>query len=519
MVAMMAADCGPNVEQKRSFVGSLEPPAATVQDGPMRTLFAKILLAQVITVLLALLVVMAITRANLNRGFLDFLERQEAAVLDITAPALAELYEARGGWEFLRNQPDNWFGILRQTRELLPGESERGRGPQHMGRLGGERGSRAAGGPPDHPLRWLRSLDRLQLRDRLFLLDADRAFLAGVPVHDAEQLALQEVRVGDEAVGWIGFAPMGNALPPEAERFLFGQVRVLSAAFLIALGLAALLGFLLARQLSQPVRELVGTVTELTHGHYDKRVDRAGRDEIGRLSESVNSLAATLEKNRSARQRWMADIAHELRTPVAILKGEIEALADGVRPADNRSLASLGEEINQLAALVDDLQTLALSDAGALNLRKERTDLAALVRQAAEPFGERLAARAIALELDLPASMEVSADAQRLRQLLHNLLENSARYVDSGGWVRIHLGTSNGSTLLTVEDSGPGVPEAQLERLFDRFYRVEQGRSRAGGGSGLGLSICRNIVEAHGGRIFAERGTSGGLLLRIEWPA
>jgi two-component system sensor histidine kinase BaeS len=485
----------------------------------MRSLFAKILLAQVITVLLALLVVMAITRASLNRGFIDFLERQEAAVLDITAPALAELYEARGGWAFLRDQPENWLSILRQTRDLLPGENERGRGPPRMGRPAAERGPRGAGGPPpDHPLRWLRSMDRLQLRDRLFLLDADRAFLAGAPVPNAEELKLHEIRVGDATAGWIGFAPMGKALPPEAERFLLGQVRVLSAAFLIALGLAALLGFLLARQLSRPVRELMGTVTELAHGHYDKRAVGAGRDEIGRLSEAVNSLASTLEKNRSARQRWMADIAHELRTPVAILKGEIEALADGVRQPDSRSLASLGEEIEQLAALVDDLQTLALSDAGALNLRREPIDLAALVQQAAEPFAERLASRGIALELNLPPVAEIPGDAQRLRQLLHNLLENNLRYVENGGWVEIRLEATPGGAQLTVSDSGPGVTDDHLERLFDRFYRVGQGRSRASGGSGLGLSICRNIAEAHGGSIRAKPSRSGGLAITVELP-
>lgn len=485
----------------------------------MRTLFAKIMLAQVITVLLALLVVMAITRSSLNRGFIDFLERQEAAVLDITAPALADLYEARGGWEFLRDQPENWLSILRQTRERLPGESERGRGPPRMGRQAVERGPRGPGGPPpDHPLRWLRSLDRLQLRDRLFLLDADRTFLAGAPVQNATDLKLQEIRVGDATAGWIGFAPMGKALPPEAERFLLGQVRVLSAAFLIALALAALLGFLLARQLSRPMRELMGTVTDLAHGHYDRRAVGAGQDEIGRLSEAVNSLASTLEKNRSARQRWMADIAHELRTPVAILKGEIEALADGVRQADSRSLASLGEEIDQLAALVDDLQTLALSDAGALNLRREHIELAALVQQAAEPFGERLAGRGIELELDLPPVLEIPGDAQRLRQLLHNLLENNLRYLESGDRVGIHLEAAAGGAKLTVEDSGPGVAEGLLDKLFDRFYRVEEGRSRASGGSGLGLSICRNIAEAHGGTIRAEASRYGGLAIIVELP-
>jgi len=485
----------------------------------MRSLFAKILLAQVITVLLALLVVMAITRASLNRGFIDFLERQEAAVLDITAPALAELYEAQGGWDFLRDQPDNWHTILRRTRNLLPPGGERGRGPQRMGRLGAERGPGPVGGPPpDHPLRWLRSLDRLQLRDRLFLLDADREFLAGAAPPNATELTLQEIRVGGAAVGWIGFAPMGKVLPPEAERFLLGQVRVLSAAFLIALGLAALLGYLLARQLSRPVRELMATVTELAHGHYERRAPSTARDEVGRLADAVNSLAATLEKNRSARQRWMADIAHELRTPVAILKGEIEALADGVRPADNLGLASLGEEVDQLAALVDDLQTLALSDAGALDLQREPVDLAALVQQAAEPFGERFAARDISLELKLPPVLEIPGDAQRLRQLLHNLLENNVRYVESGGWVKIRLETSSEGVKLSFEDSGPGVPAGQLERLFERFYRVEPGRSRAAGGSGLGLSICRNIAEAHGGTIAAEHSASGGLLVVVRLP-
>jgi two-component system sensor histidine kinase BaeS len=496
----------------------------------MRTLFAKILLAQVVTVVLALLVVMAITRASLNRGFIDFLERQEAAVLDITAPALAELYELQGGWEFLRDQPENWLGILRQTRTLLPEGPERGRGEPRQGRKPGERrpGDRASGqsgpgagtGPtPDHPLRWLRSFDRLRLRERLFLLDQNHEFLAGATVQTSARPALAEIRAGGAVVGWIGFAPMGKILPPEAERFLLGQVRVLSVALLVALGLAALLGFLLARQLSRPVRELMATVTELAQGHYDRRATIPGTDEIGQLARAVNSLAATLEKNRTARQRWMADIAHELRTPVAILKGEIEALADGVRQPDSHSMASLGDEIDQLAALVDDLQTLALADAGALDLRREHIDLAALVQQVAEPFAKRLAARGIGLELELPETLWLRGDVLRLRQLLHNLLENCVRYVEGGGWVRVLLGATPEGALLTVEDSGPGVSDEQLQQLFERFYRVEQGRSRIGGGSGLGLSICRNIVEAHGGHIRADRGEYGGLAVCIELPA
>jgi two-component system sensor histidine kinase BaeS len=502
--------------KREVFHGHLNAAARPVQDGFVKTVFAKILLAQVVTVVLALLVVMVITRINLEHGFIDFLERQESVVLDMASPVLAGLYEAEGGWDFLRERPEDWYGILRQTRPFPP---QAGRGPGRMGRQQGQRSpGRDGGPPPDHPLHGLRPLDHLQLRDRLFLLDADRQFLAGAAVAEPTELPLQEIRIDDHTVGWIGFAPMGDVLPPEAQRFLLGQVRVLTASLVIALGMAALLGFLLARHLSRPVRELANTVTALTHGHYDERAAVAGRDEIGQLAQAVNSLAQTLDSNRSARRRWMADIAHELRTPVAILKGEIEALADGVRQADRRTLSSLGEEVDQLAALVDDLQTLVLSDAGALHLRRERIDLAHLIRQVGEAFRDRLADRKIELEIELPDRWEMMGDAQRLRQLLQNLLENTARYVNTGGWVRISAVEVPDTVCFTVEDSGPGVSTDQLEHLFERFYRVEKGRSRAGGGSGLGLSICRNIVEAHGGRIHAERGGSGGLALVIEMP-
>jgi two-component system sensor histidine kinase BaeS len=333
--------------------------------------------------------------------------------------------------------------------------------------------------------------------------------------------------VAGTAVGWVGFAPMGKALPPEAARFLHGQVRVLAVSLLLALGLGGLLAYLLARHLSRPVRALDGTVVGLTQGRFEERCTVVSNDEIGRLARNVNRLAAVLEKNRSARQRWMADIAHELRTPVAILKGEVEALADGLRQPDARSLSSLHEEIEQLSVLVDDLQTLAMADAGALNLRLEPLDLHRLAGQVAESFRERLAARGIALECrfdtrtgeSATSTASIEGDPQRLRQLLHNLLENCARYAEPDGRVLVALRPDDGGLLLSVEDSGPGVADASLERLFERLYRIEQARSRAGGGSGLGLAICRSIVEAHGGRISAARSALGGLRIASWLPA
>lgn len=494
----------------------------------MRSVFAKILLAQVVAVVLALFVMTAITRFSLDRGFINFLERQESAVLEYLAPELAALYTEQGGWAFLRDRPENWRRVLRQAHQSRPDPSGSGSGelaPQGPGLH--EPGMHATRAPPgDEQRHWLRPFDRLQLRDRLFVLDQDRRHLAGARATNTRGLSLEAISAGGATVGWIGFVPMREGLPPEAQRFLRGQLRVLMVSLLIALGLAALLGYALARHLSQPVGRLDETVRKLARGQFEERARVASQDEIGRLAGNVNRLAETLERNRTARRRWMADIAHELRTPLAVLKGEVEALTDGVRQSDGRMLASLGEEIDHLTALVDDLQALALADAGALNLQQEDMDLGALAEQVCEAFRDRLAGRDIELELDLLHAVTVSADPQRLRQLLHNLLENCVRYVDPGGRVRVGLEfragrATGGANLaeLVVEDSGPGVGDDQLERLFERFYRVEEGRSRAGGGSGLGLSICHSIAEAHGGRMWAARSSLGGLAVHLELPA
>lgn len=494
----------------------------------MRSLFAKIMLAQVVAVVLALFVMTAITRFSLDRGFIHFLERQESAVLKYLAPELAELYTEQGGWAFLRDRPENWRRVLRQAHQSRPDPIGPGSG-EHAPPGPGlhEPGMHATRAPPgDEQRHWLRPFDRLRLRDRLFVLDQDRQHLAGAHATSTLGLTLEAISAGGATVGWIGFVPMREGLPPEAQRFLRDQLRVLMISLLIALGLAASLGYALARHLSRPVGRLDETVRKLARGEFEERAVVASQDEIGRLAGNVNRLAETLEKNRTARRRWMADIAHELRTPLAVLKGEVEALADGVRQSDGRMLASLGEEIDHLSALVDDLQALALADAGALNLHQEDVDLRALTLQVCDAFRDRLAGRNITLELDLPRAATVSADPQRLRQLLHNLLENCVRYVDAGGRVRVGLElkarhATAGANLaeLVVEDSGPGVGDDQLERLFERFYRVEEGRSRAGGGSGLGLSICHSIAAAHGGRIRAARSSLGGLAVHLELPA
>jgi len=469
----------------------------------MKSLFAKILLSLVVTVLIALALVLLMTRVNMTRGMLKYIEQQEAAQLAVLVPELAALYQENDNWAFLQGSPRRWNRLLRFS--LTGGEQERADPPP-----------RERERPDDHrpPMR-----PPGHLRSRLFLLDAKQEWVAGAPLQENGIVTREPITVEGRVVGWAGFTPLPAGLPQEARLFVRGQARALLLSLVVALAVALGLGYLLARHFSRPLRQLTVTVDTLIGGNYDVRATVTSKDEIGRLGAGVNQLAESLDSNRSMRRRWMADIAHELRTPVSVLKGEIEAIQDGLRPADENTLASLGEEADHLSRLVNDLQTLALSDAGALDFRMERVDLTELVRQQLHGFDSRLQAREIHVSCDLPNGLLVNGDAQRLRQLMQNLLENSSRYVSSGGALELKATVSDRQLTLCLDDSGPGLTAEQMSHLFDRFYRADASRTRAHGGSGLGLSICRNIVEAHQGNIHAEVSPLGGLRIRLTMPA
>jgi two-component system sensor histidine kinase BaeS len=271
-------------------------------------------------------------------------------------------------------------------------------------------------------------------------------------------------------VGWLGYVPATGLGDDRQLRFLKEQ----RLAFVLVAGivvlLAAALSLLLARRLVRPLRGLAEATHGLTAGDFSLRVPVAGSDELGQLARDFNILALTLEHNEQSRRQWVADISHELRTPLAVLRGEIEALQDGVRPLDQGAMQSLHSEVLRLHRLVDDLYQLALSDLGALSYRKEIVDLAPL------------------------------------------------HYTDAGGDVVLRVVCDAAVVRVELEDSAPGVADADLARIFERLYRVEASRSRAAGGAGLGLAICRNIVEAHGGAISAHHSPMGGVLLRVELP-
>ena len=359
----------------------------------------------------------------------------------------------------------------------------------------------------------------LDLRARLLLVDADGAVVVGNPDVPLDSPSIPILSRG-AMVGRLLLAPM-----PKLRGDLdlsFAQTQLHHA---LLMGLAVLLGalllaWLLARWMLAPIRALSAGSRALVAGNFAMRIPATRSDELGALAEDFNRLAATLEKNRDARRRWGADIAHELRTPISILRGEIQALQDGIRKVAPETLASLQAECDRLAGLVEDLYQLSLSDVGALAYRFEPLDLGDLLRDVVQSHAGAM--KDAGLELTLDASpvvhLPVQGDAQRLMQLFANLLRNALRYTTAPGKVRIVARRVGSDCVVEMDDTAPGVPLASLPHLFDRLYRVESSRSREFGGAGLGLAICRNIALAHGGNIVASPSSMGGLCIGLRLP-
>lgn len=278
-----------------------------------------------------------------------------------------------------------------------------------------------------------------------------------------------------------------------------GRPALFGAAGLILL--AALGTALIARQISLPVRRLTDASRRLADGRLDTRVPADGGSELARLSASFNAMAEAVQRSEERQRRLVADVAHELRTPLSNLRGYLEGLSDGVIEPSQELFASLHEETLLQRRILDDLQVLALAEAGDLQYHRVPVDLAELVTTAATAHRAVAAEAGIELTVDAPHPVDAVADPDRLRQVLGNLLSNAVRYTDSGGTVSVHVFAAGADAVLTVRDTGVGMSADDVRRVFDRFWRADPARQRATGGTGLGLTIAHQIVTDHGGRI------------------
>jgi signal transduction histidine kinase len=278
-------------------------------------------------------------------------------------------------------------------------------------------------------------------------------------------------------------------------------------AALAAFGLALVLG----RRIARPLVAVSSAAQLVAGGQFSARVPVPSTpdpaDETAQLARSFNSMAQALEQNENERRQLIADIAHELRTPLTVMQSRLEALEDGVFPLEHSEIARLQTQTQFLARLVEDLRLLSLADAGRLSLEKRSVNLEALSLEVAQAFQSRAERDHKTIRVDTRAAT-VNADPDRLRQVLTNLLENALKYARSE--VHLRLEHEDRYARVTVSDDGDGLPETDLDRVFDRFYRADESRNRASGGSGLGLSIVRALVQLHGGRVNARNRSPNG---------
>ena len=309
------------------------------------------------------------------------------------------------------------------------------------------------------------------------------------------------------------FIDAPGTLPLDRPGYLFPLAFLLFFVLVFAVGWGARS----LRRMFTPLDELYNASERVANGDYSVRVQEKGPPEIHSLMRSFNSMAERLQVNDQQRRNMLADISHELRTPITVIQGNVEGILDGLYPADEARLKSIIEETQILSRLVDDLRTLALAESGALRLKHEPTNLGELIRDAVSGFETQAKEKEIMIELSLPEVEDAHVDPQRLREVLTNLLSNALRYTPRGGEVRIRLAESGmgdaRNVTIAVEDSGPGIDPAVLPHVFDRFYK-----SSDSGGMGLGLSIAKYLVEAHRGKIEAESEVARGTTISFTIP-
>ncbi len=329
----------------------------------------------------------------------------------------------------------------------------------------------------------------------------------------------EPVIVDGHVVGKVAIAPAHGAVLTSEDRFLherLNRLHLIAGALALVIGLCA--AAVIARALSRPLRQLTDGARKMQSGELRTRVEPDGAPELRELANAFNRLADTLAREEEIRKEAAADVAHELRTPLAGIVSRIEAAQDGVLPDERRNLDAMHTEALRLTRLVEDLGRLAEAQQPGLTLHKGPVDLRELVAERAGAYRDDIEAKGLALEERL-ADSTVHGDRGRLGQIVDNLLSNALRYTDAGGTITIELAQRAGEAHLEVRDTGIGISGEDLPYIFDRFWRGEPSRARRTGGAGIGLAIVRELVRAHDGRIDVESKPGQGSCFRVTLPS
>jgi two-component system OmpR family sensor kinase len=515
----------------------------------MRSLNVKLLGAFALVILLGAAITFVVARQDIASQFMLYVSQREQLRAQTWAPLFADYYARTGSWTGVES-------VLSSLPSVAsPGAVGAGRGgPRH-----GQNGSTGAAGTPGPHGMGPGPEDRVILADSAgqVVLDSQAEIVGqALPANQLEQgvpLTVNGQRVGTLLV----VAPQSSPSTTLTDNFLTALNRGILLAAVLAGLVALLLGAVLVRQIIAPLRRLQSAAGAIAAGDLSQRIQVNSRDEVGDVAHSFNQMAEALERNERLRRHMIADIAHELRTPLTVIRGQLEALLDGVFPLTQEQLAPIYDEALLLSRLVADLRELALAEAGQLKIEPQPVDMGTLAGRIVAAVEPAAADKGVALTLHVsPPPPTVSADADRLSQVMHNLLSNALRHTPAGGRIEVSVKTasvedlkgerssawqqetaakpgsrsadhavqspafrpSHAPVLVTVRDTGPGIPAEDLPYIFDRFYRADKSRSRSVGGSGLGLTIARYIVEAHGGRIWAESQVGQGTRVQFIIP-
>jgi two-component system OmpR family sensor kinase len=459
-----------------------------MENGAMNRLWVRLTLAFVLVILVGVSTVALLANLSASSQFRRYLIHNEMMGWDNLADDLAAYYERHGSWDGVE------------------------------GVFGG------AGGPMQHG--WSRPFDYAQGMGRMHrggasTLLADKQELivydsqgqrAGETLNRSEQKLAIPIQAGGQTVGFLlATPPSGMQLQPQEQSFLDQVNQALLLAGALAGGLGILLGLGLSRGLAAPLARLTAAARRIAGGDLSQRVPETGSAEIAALGQAFNQMAADLEKAEVLRRNMVADVAHELRTPLSVLQGNLRAILDGVYPLEQAEIAALYDETRLLSRLVDDLHELAQAEAGQLHLDLRPTDLAEVVQITVANFAVAAEAKDVRLTTDLAdeaTSPPVLADPDRLAQIMRNLLSNALRHTSEGGQITVSAtvlpstpSRSLSAVRIVVADTGEGIPPDDLPHVFDRFWRASKGSGR---GSGLGLAIARYLVQAHGGEMGVE---------------
>jgi two-component system sensor histidine kinase BaeS len=460
----------------------------------LNRLWVKLLAGYMLVALVAVGVVAVLANRATAQQFSIYISQGRLLRAERLVPEFAAYYARTGSWEGVAE----WMVAL--------GQIQTGGQGQGLGR------------------------GRLGESDRLLLADPDGQILAdsqgellGQRLSSTDLEVGVPIEVGGQRVGTL-FIPAAEGVHQSLEAEFLSRVNDwLAWAGLAAGGVALVLGLLLARQLTAPLRSLTTAALKLAQGpaglHSWEDVPQVpirSRDEVGELSQAFNQMARSLAREEVLRRNLMADIAHELRTPLSVIRSDLEALLDGVYQPTPEVLASLHDDTLLLSRLVDDLRALAQSEAGQLRLERKPTDLADLLAGVVAAFDLQAEGQGRSLVLDLPPDLApVDVDPQRVRQVVANLVSNALRHTPEGGRVVVSAAQRQDKAQVSVADSGSGISAEDLPRVFDRFWQGDRNRA---GSSGLGLAIARELVRAHGGRLWVESSPGQGATFLFTLP-